>query len=173
MKRASYALLTLSLLLPVLAVPLAASGTPLETVDWAPDSSVNGMGSGTLGSINVSYTTTVGGNSGKSIGLPQANWDFSEATDDAVGAGATHLNAGILGVIGGTQVQVVGRVSMDLITLDVSDLTATEARPGAMVDLLGGACPIDDVAAAGGTVGYELLTSLGERHERRYVGDEA
>ncbi len=75
--------------------------------------------------------------------------------------------------IGGARVQVVGRVSMDLITLDVSGLTTTEARPGAMVDLLGGACPIDEVAAAGGTVGYELLTSLGERHERRYVGDEA
>jgi alanine racemase len=39
-----------------------------------------------------------------------------------------------------------------------------------MVDLIGGACPIDEVAAAGGTIGYEILTSLGHRYERRYVG---
>ncbi len=83
------------------------------------------------------------------------------------------LGARASAAIGGARVQVVGRVSMDLITLDVSGLTATEARPGAMVDLLGGACPIDEVAAAGGTIGYELLTSLGERQERRYVGEEA
>ena len=74
--------------------------------------------------------------------------------------------------LGGTRVHVVGRVSMDLITLDFSGLGADEIRPGAMVDLLGGACPIDEVAAWGGTVGYELLTSLGERHDRRYVGDD-
>jgi alanine racemase len=72
--------------------------------------------------------------------------------------------------IGGVRVQVLGRVSMDLITLDVSGLSATEARSGAMVDLIGGACPIDEVAAAGGTIGYEILTSLGHRYERRYVG---
>ncbi|NIR44938.1 MAG: alanine racemase, partial [Gemmatimonadetes bacterium] len=58
---------------------------------------------------------------------------------------------------------VVGRVSMDLVTVDVSALPADRVRAGTMVDLIGGACPIDDVARWAGTIGYELLTSLGGR----------
>ena len=72
--------------------------------------------------------------------------------------------------IGGVQVPVVGRVSMDLITLDVSALPRDAARPGATVDLIGGACPIDEVAARAATIGYEILTSLGRRYRREYVG---
>ena len=72
--------------------------------------------------------------------------------------------------IGGAQVPVVGRVSMDLITLDVSSLPPDRARPGTPVELIGGACPIDEVAACAGTIAYEILTSLGKRYDRRYVG---
>ena len=72
--------------------------------------------------------------------------------------------------IGGAKVPVVGRVSMDLITLDVSSLPPDRAGPGAPVELIGGACPIDEVAACAGTIAYEILTSLGKRYDRRYVG---
>ena len=72
--------------------------------------------------------------------------------------------------IGNVKVPVVGRVSMDLITLDVSALSPEDARPGTMVDLIGGACALDDVAAQAGTIGYDILTSLGRRYHRRYVG---
>ncbi len=74
------------------------------------------------------------------------------------------------GAIGDTRVPVVGRVSMDLITLDVSSLPVERTRPGAAVDLIGGACPIDEVAERAGTIAYEILTSLGHRYHRRYVG---
>ncbi len=69
--------------------------------------------------------------------------------------------------IGGVAVAVVGRVSMDLITLDVTNIP--EARPGDMVDLIGPHHDIDALAAEAGTIGYEILTSLGRRYHRRYV----
>lgn len=62
---------------------------------------------------------------------------------------------------------LVGRVSMDLITVDITHLKHTPKR----LDLL---CPqqsVDDLAKAAGTIGYEILTSLGARYTRRYVGD--
>lgn len=64
-------------------------------------------------------------------------------------------------------VPLAGRVSMDLITLDVTDLA--EAPPvGSFVDLLGPGQDVDAMAAAAGTIGYEVLTSLGRRYRRVY-----
>ncbi len=73
----------------------------------------------------------------------------------------------------GIPVPVIGRVSMDLITLDVT--RAPEARPGDMVDLIGPHHDVDALAAEAGTIGYEILTGLGRRYARRYVngGDRA
>ncbi len=70
--------------------------------------------------------------------------------------------------IGGVRVQVAGRVSMDLITLDVTDAPPSALRVGAPVDLIGGGVPIDEVAAWAGTIGYELLTGLGHRYHRSF-----
>ena len=64
----------------------------------------------------------------------------------------------------------VGRVSMDLITLDVSQIPENIAHQGALVDLIGPNNPVDTVATAAGTIGYEILTSLGERYHRVYIG---
>lgn len=66
----------------------------------------------------------------------------------------------------GTACSVVGRVSMDLVTLDVTDCPV--ARSGVMVELLGPHQGIDKLADAAGTIGYEILTSLGRRYERCY-----
>ena len=74
------------------------------------------------------------------------------------------------GYIGGIRVPVVGRVSMDLITLDVSMLDRTLVQPGTIVDLIGGPAALDDVAAAAGSISYELLTRLGRRYRRHYPG---
>ena len=63
----------------------------------------------------------------------------------------------------------VGRVSMDLITIDVSQVPKNIAHPGAMVDLIGPNNPVDDMATRAGTIGYEILTSLGDRYHRVYV----
>ena len=61
---------------------------------------------------------------------------------------------------------IVGRVSMDLITVDVTHL---EEIPDTL-SLLGPAQTIDDLATKAGTIGYEILTSLGSRYNRRYIG---
>jgi alanine racemase len=62
---------------------------------------------------------------------------------------------------------MVGRISMDLITLDVTE--APGLAVGDRVTLIGDAAPSpDDLAARAGTIGYEILTSLGERYRRDY-----
>jgi len=64
----------------------------------------------------------------------------------------------------GTAVPVVGRVSMDLITVDVTDLPKTPKT----LQLIGAHQPVDTVAGFAGTIGYEILTSLGARYNRVY-----
>ena len=64
---------------------------------------------------------------------------------------------------------VVGRISMDLVTLDVTGVPAGLARPGAVVDVIAPEHPVDAVADEAGTIGYEILTSLGRRYHRRYL----
>lgn len=70
---------------------------------------------------------------------------------------------------GERRLPVIGRVSMDSITLDVTDLGPEAPRPGDLVELLGPHQSADEVAAQCGTIGYEILTSLGRRHHRRYI----
>ncbi len=72
------------------------------------------------------------------------------------------------GQIGDWLVPVVGRVSMDLVTLDISAVPESVAHPGATVDFIGDAVPVDEVAALAGTIGYEILTGLGSRIQRIY-----
>jgi len=70
----------------------------------------------------------------------------------------------------GKPVPLVGRVSMDLITVD---LTAyPDAKVGDMLEVLGPNQSVDDLAKAAGTIGYEILTSLGQRYTRRYTQSE-
>lgn len=66
---------------------------------------------------------------------------------------------------GATPCPLVGRVSMDLVTVDV---TAVEGMPETL-DLLCPAQGIDALAHGAGTIGYEILTSLGQRYARHYV----
>jgi alanine racemase len=75
--------------------------------------------------------------------------------------------------IAGREVAIAGRISMDLITLDVTDVPAAEVPPGGSVDLIWGADGLDRLAAAAGTIPYEILTRLGGRLERRYLGTGA
>ena len=66
-------------------------------------------------------------------------------------------------------VPIVGRVSMDLITVDVSDLPEDAPRPGDRAELIGPSQPVDAVAETAGTIGYEILTALGHRYTRVYL----
>lgn len=117
-------------------------------------------------------------------------------TPQAVGYGATHrtegktvlatVSAGYAdgllrslsgsgwGLLGGVRVPVAGRVSMDLITFDVTAAPADAVREGALITLIGQdgdqMHDVDALANEAGTISYELLTSLSRRAARRYVG---
>ena len=75
---------------------------------------------------------------------------------------------GLVVHVDGLPAPVIGRVSMDLITIDVTDIPASAARRGAWVELLGGRVTAHDMAHHAGTIDYEVLTNLGRRAARRY-----
>lgn len=77
---------------------------------------------------------------------------------------------GPMALVGTTRCPLVGRISMDLTLVDVTDAAADAARPGTPVELLGPSTTVDDLGAACGTVGYEVLTRLGRRFTRRVTG---
>jgi len=76
-------------------------------------------------------------------------------------------------MIAGQRCPVAGRVSMDLLAVDVTDLPANAARRGQMATLLGDGITVDELGHHFGTIGYEVLTSLGSRYARIYLGGDA
>lgn len=65
---------------------------------------------------------------------------------------------------------IVGNVSMDTITVDITDVPESRVGEGTLVDLAHPGHGVDDIASRAGTIGYEVLTSLGNRYSRAYVG---
>jgi alanine racemase len=82
-------------------------------------------------------------------------------------AGSSDARPGASVYLRGRLAPIIGRVSMDLIAVDVTEVIGV--APGDRVELFGPHIPIDDVAAAAGTIGYELMTALSRRAERRYL----
>ena len=80
------------------------------------------------------------------------------------------LSNNAVGMIDDVSVPLVGRVSMDLITFDVTNVPEGKCHPGQWVELIGAKIPLDSVAQSGGTIAYEILTSLGSRYYRTYIG---
>jgi alanine racemase len=73
-------------------------------------------------------------------------------------------------IIAGNRCPIAGRVSMDVLAADVTDLPDGTVRRGDFATLIGDGMSVDDVAAAMGTIGYEVLTHLGRRYHRVYKG---
>jgi len=65
----------------------------------------------------------------------------------------------------GMRCPVRGRISMDLIAVDVTEL----GHDPELVEVLGGTYGVDALADWAGSIGYEILTSLGGRYDRRYI----
>jgi len=74
--------------------------------------------------------------------------------------------------LGGRPVTVIGRVSMDLVSIDVSHLPEQAVAPGTLVEVIGPSRTVDQAAEEVGTIGYEILTSLAARLTRRYIEPE-
>ena len=115
---------------------------------------------------------------GETIGY-NALWTAKHATRVAVvtagyadgyprAASATDAAPGAEAIVAGTRCPLAGRVSMDLLAIDISALPDHTVRRGDLVTLIGGGISVDELAAAAGTIGYEVLTSLGSRYHRIY-----
>ena len=76
-------------------------------------------------------------------------------------------------MVAGKRCPIAGRISMDLIAVDVTDLEKNAARRGHLVTLIGEGITADELAHHFGTIGYEVLTSLGPRYARIYKGGAA
>jgi alanine racemase len=74
------------------------------------------------------------------------------------------------GYLRGCRVPIIGRISMDFVSLDVSGVGPEPARVGESVELIGPNVTADEVGVAAGSLGYEILTNLGQRYVRRYLG---
>lgn len=90
----------------------------------------------------------------------------------ASGAGVPLRRAGVAegarGMIGKHELPILGRVSMDLIAFDATDLPPSVRATAKWIEMLNETITVDDVARSAGTIGYEILTSLGARYERVY-----
>ena len=95
------------------------------------------------------------------VGYADGYLRAASASDEAPGADA---------IVAGKRCPIAGRVSMDLIAIDITDLPDGSARRGDLAKLIGDEISVDDVASAAGTIGYEVLTSLGKRYHRVYRG---
>jgi alanine racemase len=76
-------------------------------------------------------------------------------------------------IVAGKRCPVAGRISMDLMAVDITDLPPNAVRRGHMVTLIGEGITVDELAHHFGTIGYEVLTSLGRRYARIYKGGAA
>jgi alanine racemase len=76
-------------------------------------------------------------------------------------------------VVAGKRCPIAGRISMDLIAVDVTDLDKNAVRRGHLVTLIGEGITVDELAHHFGTIGYDVLTSLGRRFARVYKGGDA
>jgi alanine racemase len=86
-------------------------------------------------------------------------------------AGSIDNRRGAEAVVAGKRCPVAGRISMDLLAIDITDVPAQTVRRGGMVTLIGEGITIDHLAHHAGTIGYEVLTNLGKRFTRVYQGE--
>jgi alanine racemase len=117
---------------------------------------------------------------GETVGYG-ATWTAKRATRIAVVAigyadgifrvlGGNDRTRGGSAVIAGKLCPIAGRISMDSICIDISDIPEGAARRGDNAILIGEKIDIDAFAAGAGTIGYEILTGLGRRCQRVYRG---
>jgi alanine racemase len=85
--------------------------------------------------------------------------------------GSSDGHAGALAYIGDRPLPILGRVSMDLIMFDITDIPPELAQRGGFVELIGPRFTVDNAAALAGTIGYEILTSLGTRYHRIHLSE--
>jgi len=87
--------------------------------------------------------------------------------------GAIDGDTGADAMVAGQRCPVIGRVSMDLLAIDITNLPEHAAHRGDLVTLIGGDVTLDEVAANAGLIPYEVLTGLGRHRGRQYIAAPA
>lgn len=111
---------------------------------------------------------------GETVGYGAA---FTASRDSVIAIAAAGYADGLMralgergrAFVGGTHVPFAGRVSMDLVCLDVTDADTSSLAPGSEAEFLGANMPLSDVAAASGTVAHEVLVAINRRATRIYA----
>ncbi|MEZ0260714.1 MAG: alanine racemase [Alphaproteobacteria bacterium] len=116
---------------------------------------------------NIDISTTVGYGAAYKVSPPANCVTVSVGYADGYLRSLTGKGAVF---IGGVKCPVIGRVSMDSIIVDTTALK-TQPVAGDWAEVIGEGQGVDDVAASAGTIGYEILTSLGKRYRRSYTGN--
>lgn len=93
------------------------------------------------------------------VGYADGYLRAASSTDAAPGADA---------IVAGKRCPIAGRISMDLLAIDISALPENAVRRGHTATLIGDEITVDELANRAGTIGYEILTSLGQRYHRVY-----
>jgi alanine racemase len=83
--------------------------------------------------------------------------------DGLMRSGSGTDRGGGAAMVAGKRCPFAGRISMDLVCIDITETPQGEVRRGDIATFIGGGVTIDDVANAAGTIGYEILTRLGRR----------
>lgn len=84
-----------------------------------------------------------------------------------------HRNGPAQVFLGGRRCPIVGRISMDMMAVDITDLPPASVARGTRAEIFGKHISIDEAASWAGTISYELLTRLGSRYARLYSGVES
>lgn len=111
---------------------------------------------------------------GTAVGYGAAHVTKQEARLATISAGYAdglprHLSDTGAAYFGDARLPIVGRVSMDSMTLDISALPEGTLKLGSLVEVIGPHQTLEDIAEAAGTISYEILTSLGQRYHRDYL----
>jgi len=95
------------------------------------------------------------------VGYADGYLRAASSSDEAPGADA---------IVAGTRCPIAGRVSMDLLAIDITGVSESAVKRGQLATLIGDEITVDELATKAGTIGYEVLTSLGRRYHRVYRG---
>jgi len=148
---------------------LARPGAALYGINPTPDAP-NPMSPVVRIEAKVIQTRTVEPGDGIGYGYAaRASARMQLATISLGYADGWHRCAASAAFFGGVRLPFIGRVSMDSIILDISAFAPDALAPGMLVELIGPNQSVDEVAAQAGTIGYEVLTSLGKRFHRVYT----
>jgi alanine racemase len=145
--------------------PLSTGANPMEPVLWlfGRVAEVSWAEAGQTVGYNATQTLK------RRTRIATATAGYADGYFRAVSASDTR--EGAPAYAGAHRLPLLGRVSMDLITFDATDAPEEAVRRGGFVELLGARVTVDDLGGLAGTIGYEVLTSLGRRYHRIYVDE--